>query len=102
MENKNGLAGRFYLILALTSRLQPPIMSWYSRKNKQIFMNAHKCVHNIDSWVPKVHLGSRNYTEFAYQFLSMIIVSPLSSHNIYLLWPIAFIPAEINKEREYT
>ena len=23
-----------------------------------------------------------NYTEFAYQFLSLIIVSPLSSHNI--------------------
>ena len=26
--------------------------------------------------------GSNNYTEFAYQFLSLIIVSPLSSHNI--------------------
>ena len=49
MENKNGLASGFYIILALISGLEPPIMSWYSRKNKQIFMNAHKCVHNIGS-----------------------------------------------------
>ena len=31
MENKNGLASGFYLILALTSGLEPPIMSWYTR-----------------------------------------------------------------------
>ena len=45
-----------------------------------------------------MHSGSHNYTEFAYQFLSMIIVSPLSSHNIYLLWPIVFIPTKRKKE----
>ena len=58
MENKNGLASGFYLILALTSGLEPPIMSWYSHihensvcihEKKKIFMNAHKCVHNIGS-----------------------------------------------------
>ena len=49
MENKNGLASAFYLILAITSGLEPPTMSWYSRKNKQIFMNAHKYVDNIGS-----------------------------------------------------
>ena len=60
MENKNGCASGFYLILALTSGLEPPIMSWYSHKNKQSFMNAHKCVHNIASWVPEVHSGSHD------------------------------------------
>ena len=45
MENKNGLASGFYLIVALASGPEPPIMSWYSHKNKQILINAHECAH---------------------------------------------------------
>ena len=51
---KNGLASGFYLILALTSGPEPPIISRYSCKSKQIFMNAQKCVH-IGSQVLEVH-----------------------------------------------
>ena len=45
-KNKNGLASGY---TGLDIMAEPPIMSWYSHKNKQIFMNAHKCVHNIGS-----------------------------------------------------
>ena len=45
-KNINGLASGFYLIVALTSGLEPPIMIWYSHKNKQIFI-MHTSVHII-------------------------------------------------------
>ena len=39
-RNKNGVSSGFYLVLALTSGPEPPIMSWYSRKKANF---AHKC-----------------------------------------------------------
>ena len=32
-------------------------MSWYSRKSKQIFMNAHKCVHSRGGGTSEVLVG---------------------------------------------